>query len=62
MRSTRAIRFRDKAAECQRKAAQAKAEEDVRRAWLIAARDWAKMAELEEARITEARERRAELN
>jgi hypothetical protein len=46
----RVVLFRGKAAECQLRAASAKTEES-RRAWLICARDWNKMAEREEAEV-----------
>jgi len=43
----RSALFRRRAAESEQKAAEAKAEE-TRRAWLIIARDWARMAQREE--------------
>jgi hypothetical protein len=47
--------FRDQAAEGRKKAAEARSEE-MRRAWLIVARDWTKMAEREELKYLDAPE------
>ena len=45
----RAVLYRQRAAESERRAAETKAEE-LRRSWLIVARDWAAMADREEAK------------
>ena len=50
MSSERALHFQARAAECQLKASTAKTDE-MRRAWLIAARDRALMAEREHAKV-----------
>jgi hypothetical protein len=49
MSAERVALFRQRAAEAELKASSAKAEESSR-AWLIVARDWTKMAEVEEAK------------
>jgi hypothetical protein len=49
MVETRAALFRKRALEAESKAFNARTEE-VKRAWLIVARDWTKMAEREEVR------------
>jgi hypothetical protein len=49
MSAERALQFQKRAAECHLKASKATTEQ-MRRAWLIAARDWEKMAEREQAK------------
>lgn len=49
MSELRAYVFRQKAIEAESKALRAQISEPTRRAWLIVAREWAKMAEREEA-------------
>lgn len=49
MSELRAYVFRQKAAEAETKALRAQISEPTRRAWLIVAREWTKMAEREEA-------------
>ena len=51
MSTERAALYRKRVAECELKATHAKAEES-RRAWLIVARDWKKMAVREEAKAS----------
>ena len=46
----RAALYRQRAADSERRASELKTEE-LRRAWLIVARDWKAMAEREEARV-----------
>jgi hypothetical protein len=50
MSAERVALFRQRAAEAELKASSAKAEES-RRAWLIVARDWIRMAERDEAKF-----------
>jgi hypothetical protein len=49
MSELRAYVFRQKAIEAESKASRAQISESTRRAWLIVAREWTKMAEREEA-------------
>ncbi len=55
MSAERILKFRKQVTECEHKAAQARTEE-TRRAWLIAARDWAAMAEREQAKMAASSE------
>ena len=52
MSEVRAYVFRRKALEAQQKAQRPNIDQPTRRAWLIVARDWTKMAEREEANLT----------
>jgi hypothetical protein len=55
MSAERALQFQKRAAECHLKASKATTEQ-MRRAWLIAARDWEKMAEREQAKTKAEKE------
>ena len=53
MSEVRAYVFRLKALEAERKAQRPNIPESTRRAWLIVARDWTRMAEREEAKLAQ---------
>ena len=54
MSEVRAYVFRKRAFEAENRAFRAQIPDSTRRAWLIVAREWTKMAEREEARLDDA--------